>query len=298
MTVAGFWIVIAAFCGVFGLLIGSFLNVVAYRVPAGLSIVSPPSACPRCGRAIRAYDNVPVLSWLFLRGKCRDCAEPISKRYPLVELGTGLAFVAVTAWWVIDGGLDTAAGGLLDHRSAPLSLATRPTETAIASVVVLVAFLYLAAISVVLALIDLDVHKLPNAIVLPSYLVVGVLFAAAAALSGDWGALLRAAVGLAGMWVFYLILALVRPGGMGFGDVKLAGVLGAYLGWLGWGPLAVGAFAGFVLGGLFAIALIVLRRAKRTSGIPFGPWMLAGAWVGIFFGAPLFSGYLTAIGLV
>jgi leader peptidase (prepilin peptidase) / N-methyltransferase len=293
----GVWVAAAIGCGVFGLLIGSFLNVVAYRVPAGVSIVSPPSACPNCGRAIRPYDNVPVLSWLLLRGKCRDCAEPISKRYPLVELGTGVAFVAVTVWWwgsaVGLGGLDTAAGGLLDQRGGSAT----GGEVA-ASVLVLVAFLYLVAISVVLGLIDIDVHKLPNRIVLPSYLVIGALLTGAAALGNDWGALLRAAGGLAALWALYLVLALVYPGGMGFGDVKLAGLLGAYLGWVGWGALAVGAFAAFLLGGLFAIALVLARRAHRTSGIPFGPWMLAGAWVGIFFGEPLFSGYLTAIGLV
>ncbi|WP_308467468.1 prepilin peptidase [Rathayibacter soli] len=291
MSNATVWVAAIVVCGVFGLLIGSFLNVVAYRVPAGVSIVSPPSACPNCGRAIRPWDNVPVLSWLVLRGKCRDCAEPISKRYPLVELGTGVGFVAVTVWWWVE----VSRAGVSRRLLAPLA---GSSTSVVASVLVLVAFLYLAAISVVLGLIDIDVHKLPNRIVLPSYLVVVVLFTAAAALSGDWGALARVGIGLAALWALYAILAIVYPGGMGFGDVKLAGVLGAYLGWVGWGSLVVGAFSAFLLGGLFAIALLIARRANRKSGIPFGPWMLAGAWVGIFFGESLFNGYLTVIGLV
>jgi leader peptidase (prepilin peptidase)/N-methyltransferase len=263
--------------GVFGLLIGSFLNVVAYRVPAGRSIVSPPSACTQCGNEIKAYDNIPVISWLLLRGRCRHCAEPISARYPIVEALTGV-FFAVVAWWFWAGPLSSAA-------------------PAVARILELVAFLYLAAISVVLALIDLDTRRLPNAIVLPSYLVGAALLGAAAIIGGDTGALVSAGVGLVGLFAFYLIAALVYPDGMGFGDVKLAGVLGLFLGYLGWGPLIVGAFAAFALGGLFGIALIVARKAKVGSGIPFGPWMLAGAWVGIFFGGWLSSAYLALFGL-
>jgi leader peptidase (prepilin peptidase) / N-methyltransferase len=116
-------------------------------------------------------------------------------------------------------------------------------------------------------------------------------------LSGDYPALLRAGIGMAALWLAYLAMALAYPGGMGFGDVKLAGVLGLYLAWVGWGALAVGAFAAFLLGGLFSIGLIIARKAGRKSGIPFGPWMLAGAWVGIFFGESIASGYLTLVGL-
>ena len=289
-AVLGSWMLVAGVCGVFGLLIGSFLNVVAYRVPAGVSIVSPPSACPNCGQAIRPYDNVPVLSWLVLRGKCRDCAEPISTRYPLVELGTGVAFAAVTAWWFVMGGVASTS-------SATGVASTGSATGVVASILVLVALLYLAAISVVLGLIDIDVHKLPNRIVLPSYLVAGALFVAASAFSGDWSALLRSGIGLAGLWLVYAILAVARPGGMGFGDVKLAGLLGAYLGWIGWGTLFVGAFAAFILGGVFALILVLTRRANRKGGIPFGPWMLAGAWVGMFFGETVWHGYLSLFAL-
>ena len=265
--------------GIFGSLIGSFLNVVVYRVPAGLSIVSPPSACPRCGKPIKGYDNIPLLSWLVLRGKCRNCSEPISARYPLVELGTGLAFAAVAVWFALTRWQATD--------SAHLS----------ASILELVAFLYLAAISVTLTLIDLDTHKLPNSIVLPSYLVGGVLLGAASVITHDWVQLVTMLAGAAALFVLYFAIALISPRGMGFGDVKLAGVLGLYLAHLGIAQLVVGAFAAFLLGGLFAIVLLALRRVARTSGIPFGPWMLAGAWLGAVVGAPLATLYLSLFGL-
>jgi leader peptidase (prepilin peptidase) / N-methyltransferase len=268
---------IAAFGGVFGLLIGSFLNVVVYRVPAGVSIVAPPSACPRCGKHIRGYDNIPVLSWLVLRGKCRDCRARISARYPLVELATGVLFVMVTVrFWpsAAESGRNLGAG-----------------------LVLLAAFLYLLAISVALSLIDVDTHTLPNAITYPAYIVLGCLLAGASALSGDWTALVRALMGAAILGVGYLILAIVVPGGMGLGDVKLAGVLGLTLAYLGWGPLAVGAFGAFVVGGIFAIVLMITGRAKWRGGIPFGPSMLVGAWIGVLIGSPLWSAYLGTLGL-
>lgn len=267
--------------GVFGALIGSFLNVVVYRVPAGRSIVSPPSACGSCGTEIRPYDNIPVVSWLALRGRCRTCRSAISVRYPLVEAATAGAF-ALVAWWFWAGPQAPAAGG---------------TQALVAGLLTLVAFLYLTAITIALALIDLDTHRLPNAIVLPSYVVGLVLLGAAALVGGDPMALLRAVIGAAALFLFYLILALVYPGGMGFGDVKLAGVLGLFLGYLGWAPLAVGAFAAFLLGGVFALILVAARRAGRGSGIPFGPWMLAGAWVGILAGPTIGSAYLALLGL-
>jgi leader peptidase (prepilin peptidase) / N-methyltransferase len=279
--------------GVFGLLIGSFLNVVIYRVPNGMSIVTPPSTCPGCGSAIRPVDNVPVLSWLALHGRCRICKSAISKRYPLVELGTGVAFAGVAVWGLV---VSTSATTALGSDAGGL-VSTSSTTGTVAGTLTLIAFLYLAAVSIALALIDLDVHRLPNAIVLPSYVVGVLLLGAASVASGDWGALARAGIGMAALWVAYLLMALAYPGGMGFGDVKLAGVLGLFLGYLGWGQLAVGAFAAFLLGGMFALALVIARRANRKSGIPFGPWMLAGAWVGIFFGGTVWSGYLSLLGI-
>lgn len=272
-------LVLGGFVGVFGLAIGSFLNVVIYRVPAGISVIAPASACPGCGHAIRRRDNIPVLSWLLLGRRCRDCRAGISARYPAIELITALAFAAV------------ALG------AAP-AIATAPSALAASSAVAeLALLLYVAAISVALAMIDIDTHRLPDAIVLPSYLVVAGLVASAGVLSGHPERLAVAAIGGAGSVLFYFILAFAYPGGMGFGDVKLAGVLGIVLGWFGWGPLAVGSISAFVLGGVFGIALLLLRRAGRKSGLPFGPWMLAGAWVGVVAGEPLARLYLSLVGL-
>jgi leader peptidase (prepilin peptidase)/N-methyltransferase len=248
-----------------GLVVGSFLNVVVHRLPRGESVVHPPSACPVCGHRIRRRHNVPVLGWLVLRGRCHDCAAPISARYPLVELGTALLWAAVAAW--------------------------------LGPVWSLPAWLYLASIAVALALIDVDLHRLPDALVLPAYPVALVLLGGGALLDGDPGALLRALVGAVVLGGLYLGLHLVRPDGMGFGDVKLAGVLGLYLGSLGWGALAVGGFAAFLLGGVVGVAAVLARGGGRRTAVPFGPFMLAGAFVALFAGQQLTSAYLTAVGL-
>ncbi|GIG24240.1 prepilin peptidase [Cellulomonas denverensis] len=253
--------------GLLGLLVGSFLNVVIWRVPRGESVVSPPSACPRCGHRIRPRDNVPVLGWLLLRGRCRDCAEPIPVRYPLVEAGTGVLFALACGWTVA--------------RGTPWLLP---------------AALYLAAIGVALTLIDLDTRRLPDAIVLPSYPVLLALLAVASWGGDDWGALLRAVLAGAALAVFYFLVLLVYPAGMGLGDVKLAGVLGMALGWIGWGALLIGWFATFLLGGLFALALVVLGRAGRRTAIPFGPWMLGGAAIGMVAGPAVWEQYLGVFG--
>ena len=249
-----------------GLLIGSFLNVVVWRVPRGESVVSPPSACPNCHHRIRSRDNIPVVSWLVLRGRCRDCREPISARYPLVEAATAVLF-GLTVWWT---GVTWALPG----------------------------FLYLAAIAVALALIDLDTHRLPNAIVLPAYPVVIVLLGLASWNPGgvsDWSAIIRALIGGVALFGLYFLLVVAYPAGMGFGDVKLAGVLGLYLAWIGWGAFAVGAFGAFVVGGVFSLGLLATGRATRKSGIPFGPWMLAGAAIGIGAGEQIWSAYLSLL---
>lgn len=269
---------IALAVGAFGTIIGSFLNVVIYRVPLGRSIVAPPSACGSCGHEVRGYDNIPLVSWLVLRGKCRDCAAPISVRYPLVELA-GAVFFGVVAW-----------------RFVPEVLASIGGPALAAGIVQLVAYLYFAAISLALALIDLDTRRLPDVIVLPAYVVGAVLLTVTAALSGAWLPLLTAGIGMLGMGGVYLALAVARPGGMGMGDVKLAGVTGLLLGWLGVPELLVGGIAGFVLGGVFGITLLLAGRGRRTA-VAFGPWLLAGAWVGILAGEPIAAGYLTLFGI-
>jgi leader peptidase (prepilin peptidase)/N-methyltransferase len=264
----------AVLLGGFGALLGSFLNVVVYRVPRGLSVVAPPSSCPGCAARIAPWDNVPVLSWLLLHGRCRTCAMRIPIRYPLVEAGTGVAFAVVALRFLPD-------------------LAAAPVATGLA----LAAFLYLAAITVALALIDLDVHRLPNVIVLPAYAVGAALLVPAALLAGDPAGLLRSAAGAGILGGVYLALAVAVPRGMGGGDVKLAGALGLFLGWLGWPELAVGAIGGFLLGGLFGALLLLTGRARRGTAVPFGPWLLAGAWLGILAGTPLAEAYLRLFGL-
>jgi leader peptidase (prepilin peptidase)/N-methyltransferase len=258
-------VILAFACGVAGLLMGSFLNVVIWRLPRGESLMRPASHCPSCERPVRPYDNVPVLSWLLLRGRCRDCQAPISVRYPLVELATGVV------WFVI---------------------ALRFGSNA-----VLPAFLYAGAIGVALALIDFDIKKLPDRIVLPSYLVVLGLLAVPAVAHGDWHSYVRALLGMAALYGFFYVLWFVYPKGMGFGDVKLAGVLGLLLGWLSWGALIVGAFFGFVLGGVVGGAFMMAKRVRRGSHIPFGPFMLAGALLAVLYGHTIAHAYVhTTIG--
>ena len=272
-------VVVPILVGVLGASIGSFLNVVIHRVPRGLSVVSPPSACPACGARIRATDNIPVLSWLLLRGRCRAGREPFSVRYAVIELVTALVFAGLAA---------LAAPGILTAPTAAL---------AAAAVLELIALLWFAGIGIALAAIDLDTHRLPDAIVLPSYGVLAALLGGAALLAGEGEAAARAAAGAGILFALYLLLALISPRGMGMGDVKLSGVIGLVLGWVGWSALAVGALAAFLLGGLVGLALIVLGRARRSTGIPFGPWMLGGAWVGILLGDPIARAYLALFGL-
>jgi leader peptidase (prepilin peptidase)/N-methyltransferase len=252
-------VAMALLVGVLGSAVGSFLNVVAHRVPRGLSVVNPPSACPDCGTGIRSRHNVPVVGWLVLRGRCYDCGSSISARYPLVEAGIAALFVL-----------------------AALRFADAPR--------LLPAYLAFAGIGGALALIDLDVRRLPNSIVLPSYPVLGVLLA----LDGDARALLRAALGAALLFVFYLVVAMVAVGAMGFGDVKLAGVIGGMTAYLSWGTLLSGAFLGFFLGAVAGLLLIAVRRAGRRSAVPFGPFMLLGAWTAVL-GAGYLGDYYLAL---
>jgi leader peptidase (prepilin peptidase)/N-methyltransferase len=248
---------------VLGLAVGSFLNVVIWRVPRGESVVRPASHCPSCGAAVRPRDNVPLVGWLLLRGRCRDCDQRISGRYPAVEVATAVVFVVLT----VRVGVDAA----------------------------LPAFLYLGAIGVALTMIDVDVKRLPDAIVLPSYLVSLALLTGAALLEEDWSALVRAVIGMVVLYAFYFVLAFIYPAGMGFGDVKLAGVLGLYLGWLGWAELVIGGFLGFLYGGVVGLLLMLVRRAGRKSQIPFGPFMLVGALTAILWGGALADLYLDSV---
>ena len=252
--------VVAAGCFVFGLVIGSFLNVVVYRVPEGVSIVTPRSRCRNCGHELSALDNVPVLSWLVLRGKCRSCGDPISPRYPLVELGTALVFAALGAKFGAD--------------------------------VALPAFLWFAAGMIALSLIDLDTFKLPKKVVYPTLFGTAVLLAVAGLVDADWLGLREAAIGgIIGFVVLYAI-RFAYPRGMGFGDVRLAGVIGVALGWLHLGLVPVGLFFGFVLASVVGVGLIAAGIKTRKDRVPFGPFLVAGALLAIFVGQPLVDAYV------
>jgi leader peptidase (prepilin peptidase) / N-methyltransferase len=254
-----------------GAAIGSFLNVVIYRVPAGLSLLHPPSRCPHCLHRLKPYDNVPILGWLWLRGRCRYCRSPIAPRYPMVEAITGCLFLLV--FWHIT------------QRSPDFVLPTIGTW---------VFFSWLLALS----LIDLDTMTLPNSLT-QSGLVVGLVFQgligwSTAGGAGAVGQILTGVLGaVVGIWVFDLITILgsVAFGqtAMGGGDAKLAAMMGAWLGWkllllAGFLACAIGAFAG---GGAIALGILSRRQA-----MPFGPFLALGAVLASFFGEAMISGYL------
>lgn len=256
---------VVGLAAVLGLLVGSFLNVVIHRVPAGLSLVRPGSACPSCEAPVRPHDNVPVLSWAVLRGRCRDCSAPIAVRYPLVELATAVLF-AVSAW-----------------RFGPSAYAA--------------AVLVLMAGGVALFMIDLDHRRLPFSIT--GAVAVGVVAAlAVAAVTGGAGPVPRSLLSAALWLVVYGGIWLLTAGrGMGLGDVALAPVLGLVLGWLGWGPSLVGLVAGFAVGAVIGVGLLATRRAAAGSKVPHGPFLLAGAAIGLFAGQPVWAAYLRLFGL-
>lgn len=246
---------------VFGLIVGSFLNVVVYRIPNGLSVVSPPSACPNCDTPIRPRDNIPVFGWLILRGRCRDCDHPISARYPIVEATTAVLFAGTA--WVIGS-----------HWTLP-------------------AYLWFVAVTLALALVDFDTKRLPNRIMLPGTVVGAMLLAIGAAIEGEWAQLLIGfAVGL-GLFAAFLLLALAVPAGFGMGDVKLAFILGLFAGYVSLAAGIFSAFAGFVIGGLVSVGLLLFKRVDRKTAIPFGPSLVLGSWVAIVAGPQIVDWYLS-----
>ncbi len=237
-----------------GLLIGSFLNVVAYRVPRGESIVKPRSRCTSCGEEVRPYDNIPILSWLLLRGRCRHCHAQISARYPAVELVTAITCAAVALVRGVDAGL------LLD--------------------------LPFAAMLIAVADIDLEHRIVPNKILLP-LAVWGI--ALTAVVRPD--SLVECLIAGAGAFTALLLTALAYPAGMGMGDVKLAGVMGLYLGVSVLPALLVAFLAGSVVG----VAMMVKQGAgARKKGVPFAPFLAAGALVGLLAGPELIDLYTGA----
>jgi leader peptidase (prepilin peptidase)/N-methyltransferase len=242
-----------AFLG--GMITGSFVGVVADRVPVGRSIVAPRSACPSCGTQIAAYDNVPVISWLVLRGRCRTCHTRIPARYPLIELAVGLAFAATT-----------------------LVLYDDPAALALGLVFVGV----LAAIT----LTDLERRVIPNAILLVGS-VIGVAIVAAT----DPSSLPERAAAAAGAGVFLLLFALIYPRGMGMGDVKLAAVMGLFLGV----SVVPALFIGIALGALVGFWLMLRYGAEaRKHAVPFGPFLAIGGVAGLLAGSQMIDAYLNA----
>ncbi len=243
------WIAVAALGG---LLVGSFLNVVIARVPEGESLMRPGSRCPHCGHPVRPYDNVPVLSWLWLRGRCRDCGEPISARYPLVEALTAVLCALV----VVAKGADEDAW------------------LGIALVLTLVPVTF----------IDLDHRIIPNRIVGPSAVVALVILALT-----DVDALPDHLIAAAAAGGFFLLAALAYPRGMGMGDVKLAALLGLYLG----SSVAPALLAAMLSGTLVGGAIIARKGVAegRKTAVPFGPFLALGALVGLFAGPEIVDWY-------
>jgi len=256
--------------GIGGLIFGSFLNVVVYRVPRKESIVRPASRCPSCGHDLSVVDNIPVFSWLILRRRCRYCRAPISIRYPAAELLTAGVWMLAVA------------------RREQL---TPPGTPADAVGWQLLAFLPFLWVLVALSLIDLEHKILPNKIVYPSVLAAIPLLGVTAALGPGLDPWVRALFGGAAGAVGFLIVALISPAGMGMGDVKLAGLIGLFLGYLGWGRLALGFFAAFALGAISGIVLMVAGRAGRKTAIPFGPFMALGAIISALVGETLLDLY-------
>jgi leader peptidase (prepilin peptidase)/N-methyltransferase len=245
--------VAAVMAAILGAIVGSFLNVVAYRLPRGESLLHPPSACPSCGTPIKPYDNVPVLGWLWLRGKCRACKAPISPKYPIVEAVTGLLCAAC----VLEFGAD------------------RDVWLPIVFVLLLVP----------ITLIDLEHHIIPN--VLSAIGAVAALVLVIAFQRDDLVEHIIAALGAGG---FFLVAAIVYPAGMGMGDVKLAAVMGLFLGRAVAPAIFIALISGVVIGGV-----IIARYGAaegRKKGIPFGPWLAFGSLIGLFWGNDLVDWYL------
>lgn len=249
--------VLAAFAALGGLLAGSFVNVVVWRLPRGESLVAPGSHCPGCAAPVRPYDNVPVLSWLALRGRCRDCRTPISMRYPLVEALCAAAAVAVVL--ASDGTRELVLG------------------------------LTLTALLVPIALIDLDHRLIPNVLTL-----AGAVAAVAIGLATDPAGVPEQLLAAGAAGGFLLAAALAKPGGMGMGDVKLAAVLGLFLGWEVGVALLVALLSGTLIG-LVVIARRGMEEGRRTA-LPFGPFLALGGMVALLAGSQLVDAYVRAFG--
>jgi leader peptidase (prepilin peptidase)/N-methyltransferase len=244
-------------CGVAGLAVGSFLNVVIYRVPRHESIVTPPSHCPACSVPIREYDNIPVISWLVLRGRCRTCGAAISPRYLVVELLTAALFAGL---------------------AARMGYAWQ-----------LPAYIILVAALLALACIDLELLVLPKKVIYPSLILVTALLVMASAATDDWDRLLVGALYAAGWFAVFFLMNFASPRVLGFGDVRLAPLLGLALGWLGWRYVVLGFFSANLIGAAIGVALIATKRMNRDQPVPYGVFLAAGTALAIFAGPEILS---------
>ena len=240
-----------------GLIVGSFLNVVIYRVPQGLSVVAPRSACPACHTPIAVRDNIPVISWLVLHARCRSCRAPISVRYPLVESGTALTF------------------GLVAWRIGP-----HPQ---------LAAFLVCSASLLALAIIDVEHLRLPTRIVYPASVLVIALLLGSSAVLDQWHRSVVAALCALAWLTLFGAIHVVSPRALGAGDVRLAPLLGFALGWLSVGAVVVGFFVANLVGSIVGVALLALHRLQRRQPIPYGVFLAIGAGVAILFTPQILS---------
>ena len=248
---------------VLGLAAGSFANVAIYRVPDGRSVVSPPSACPKCGARVRPYDNIPVVSWLLLRGRCRDCKAPISVRYPAVEALMALLFAGV--WWRF-GATWTAA-----------------SEAALAFGLVVLGF------------IDFDHMVLPRRVVYADLAVVMALALTGSATNGDWRRAGVAALCAVVPWVLFFAINYFAPHALGFGDVRLALLIGFGLGWLGPAYAFLGFLAASLLGSVVGLTLVATGKAGRRTAVPFGAFLAAGTVLSMLAGQPLVHWYTSFV---
>ena len=243
----------------FGLAVGSFDNVAIYRIPEGKSLWAPRSFCPTCGTTIAWYDNIPLLGFLILRGRCRHCGEHISWRYPLVELLSGLLFFAVFAkvgyQWTAE----------------------------------LLPYLFMVTVLIIVAAIDLQTQTIPNKIMYPAIPLALAAMGIVALVRGDYHIIIDSLIGVAVIAVPWALFALVFPKGFGMGDAKLAAFTGAILGWR---LELVGFFIGIALGAIVGVVMMAAGKRGRKSRIPFGPFLAAGALAALFWGQTIWDAYI------